>query len=151
MQAKEFRRPASILIVVFTEDGEALLLHREKPFDFWQSITGSLQVGESHADAARRELFEETGLGDEGTLHYSGVSRQFVIDARWRDRFEPGVIENVEFEWHYRMPARADIEISHEEHSEYCWLPIATAAKRVWSWTNRDALNGTLFMKVFNS
>lgn len=142
MQANKFRRPVSVLVVVFTNDGEALLLRRARPFDFWQSITGSLKADESHAQAARRELFEETGLNDAGALRYSGVSRQFVIDTRWRDRFEPGAIENVEFEWHYRLPERIEIDISHDEHSEYCWLPVAKAAERVWSWTNRDALNG---------
>ena len=145
MQANQFRRPVSVLVVVFTDDGEVLLLRRAKPFDFWQSVTGSLQADESHAQAARRELLEETGLRDQGSLQYSGVSRQFVIDSRWRDKFEPGAIENVEFEWHYRLAARVEIEISHDEHSEYCWLPVATAAERVWSWTNRDALNGPLF------
>ena len=144
MQANQFRRPVSVLVIVFTDDGEALLLRRVHPFDFWQSITGSLQADETHAQAARRELFEETGLCDEGVLQYSGVSRQFVIDSRWHDKFEPGAIENVEFEWHYQLPAAVAIGISHDEHSEYCWLPVATAAERVWSWTNRDALNGPL-------
>jgi dATP pyrophosphohydrolase len=144
MLADHFRRPVSVLVIVFTDEGEVLLLRRAKPFDFWQSITGSLKADETHAQAARRELLEETGLRDQGSLQYSGVSRQFVIDSRWRNKFESGAIENVEFEWHYRLPARLEIEISHDEHTEYCWLPVATAAERVWSWTNRDALNGPL-------
>ena len=60
MQANHFRRPVSVLVVVFTDAGEVLLLRRAKPFDFWQSITGSLHADESHAQAARRELLEET-------------------------------------------------------------------------------------------
>ena len=80
MPATILRRPVSVLVVVVSDDGYALLLHRQNPFDFWQSITGSLQLGEKHADAARRELREETGLTDEGALRFSGTSRQFVID-----------------------------------------------------------------------
>lgn len=140
MRETEYRVPMSVLVVVYTDDAQALLLHRAKPFDFWQSVTGSLRVGESHSDAARRELLEETGLTDEGEWHYSGVSRQFVIDSRWRDRFEPGTVENVEFEWHYRLPESMDIKISDDEHSEFRWLPMAEAVENVWSWTNRDAL-----------
>lgn len=140
MRAPDFRKPLSVLVVIHTEDGQALLLRRVKPFDFWQSVTGSLQGDESHADTARRELFEETGLSDEGELAYSGISRQFVIDPRWRHKFAPGVVENVEFEWRYRLPAPRDIVICQKEHSEYCWLPLAEAQQRVWSWTNRDAL-----------
>lgn len=142
MRETEYRVPMSVLVLVYTNQAQALLLRRAKPFDFWQSVTGSLRVGESHSDAARRELLEETGLGDEGKWHYSGVSRQFVIDARWRDRFEPGTVENVEFEWHYRLPESMDIKISDDEHSEFCWLPMAEAVEKVWSWTNRDALQG---------
>jgi dATP pyrophosphohydrolase len=116
------------------------LLRRRKPFDFWQSVTGSLNDGESHADAAMRELFEETGLTDEGDLTYSGVSRSFVIDPRWRHRFDPGVVENVEHEWRYRLAKKPHIVINADEHSEFCWVPVEEAIAKVWSWTNRDAL-----------
>ena len=136
----EFRRPESVLVVVYTDDGQALLLRRRRPFDFWQSVTGSLIEGETHGEAARRELAEETGLVAEGQLEFSGVSRQFAIDPRWRDRFAPGIVENVEFEWHYRLPAVAEITLEDDEHSSYRWLPLAEAVDTVWSWTNRDAL-----------
>ena len=135
------RRPVSVLVVVHTDD-HALLLRRTSPFEFWQSITGSLQDGETHARAARRELAEETGLTDEGELYYTGVSRQFAIDPRWRNRFAPGIVENVEFEWRYRLRATTSVNLSQSEHSEYKWLPLADAIERAWSWTNRDALRG---------
>ena len=135
-----YRRPISVLVVVFTDDAQVLLLRRHQPFDFWQSVTGSLKNDESHADAAARELQEETGLIEEGELSYSDVSRQFVIDPRWRDRFAPGVVENVEFEWRYRLRAVSEIKLDKEEHSECRWLPIDEAIETVWSWTNRDAI-----------
>ena len=135
-----YRRPVSILVVVHSDAGDVLLLRRSKPFDFWQSVTGSLKDGETHADAAARELFEETGLADEGALVYSGVSRTFVIDPRWRHKFAPGIVENVEFEWRYRLPEKRDIVMNADEHSEYCWVSVQEAIAKVWSWTNRDAL-----------
>jgi dATP pyrophosphohydrolase len=127
-------------VVVHSDAGDVLLLRRSKPFDFWQSVTGSLNDGEAHADTAARELFEETGLTDEGMLTFSGVSRTFVIDSRWRNKFAPGVVENVEFEWRYRLVDKPDIVINDDEHSEYCWVPVDEAIAKVWSWTNRDAL-----------
>lgn len=136
----EHRRPLSVLVVVHTDDGQVLLLRRRPPFDFWQSVTGSVFYGESHADAASRELSEETGLRDEGILSCAGVSRQFAIDPRWRDRFASGVVENVEFEWRYRLPTAVEIEMNADEHSAYRWLPLPDAVEAVWSWTNRDAL-----------
>jgi len=142
MAAKLYRRPVSVLVVVYTERGDVLLLRRIKPFDFWQSITGSLNDGESVADAARRELHEETGLSDAGTLSYAGIVRHFDIDPRWRYRFPPGVVQNREHEWRYRLTDCIDIQMDAEEHSEYRWCPIDAAIDCVWSWTNREALEG---------
>lgn len=138
--AKPRRRPESVLVVVYAGSGEVLLLHRHRPFEFWQSITGSLLPGETHASAAARELGEETGYADNGTLEYTGVSRVFVIDPRWRDRYPPGVFENVEYEWRFRLERPRPVTLSPSEHSDFCWVPLEEAIGRVWSWTNREAL-----------
>lgn len=106
----------------------------------WQSVTGSLEAGESHADAAARELLEETGLSDEGALKSTGVTRRFMIDPRWRHRFAPGVVENAEHEWLYRLPSTVAVALDESEHSDHCWLPLGEAVDKVWSWTNREAL-----------
>lgn len=135
----EYRRPLSVLVIVYTADGEILLLRRSQPFDFWQSVTGSLQPCETHAEAASRELQEETGL-ESCDLRYSGRERVFTIDPRWRSRYPPGVTENTEFEWRCPLRMRQPIRLNEREHSEYCWLPVDEAIDRVWSWTNRDAL-----------
>lgn len=138
--AAEYRRPISVLVLVYAADGNVLLLHRAPPFDFWQSVTGSLRRDETHAEAALRELTEETGLTGQGELTFAGRSRVFSIDPRWRDRFAPGVTENVEFEWHYRLPERTNIALDGSEHTEYQWFPLDRAIEAVWSWTNREAL-----------
>lgn len=140
MSQAVLRRPISVLVVVFADDAQVLLLRRCQPFDFWQSVTGSLEDDETHSDAAARELQEETGFTDEGELSFGGVSRHFEIDPRWRDRFSSGVVENEEFEWRYKLPAVRDIVLNKEEHSEYRWLHVDAAIDSVWSWTNREAL-----------
>jgi len=129
-----------VLVVIFADDAQVLLLRRCQPFDFWQSVTGSLKNDETHSDAAARELQEETGFTDQGELSFSDVSRHFEIDLHWRSRFSPRVVENEEFEWRYRLPAVRDIVLNREEHSEYQWLHVDAAINTVWSWTNREAL-----------
>jgi len=129
-----------VLVVVFTLGGDVLLLKRSQPFEFWQSVTGSLRPDESHAAAASRELTEETGLTDQGTLTFTGISRQFAIDERWRDRFPTGTVENVEYEYHYRLTDKVTVALRDDEHSDSDWLPVNEAIDRVWSWTNQAAL-----------
>ena len=87
-----------------------------------------------------RELFEETGFTSEGELVDTGVSRIFTIDPRWRNRFPPGVTENLEHEFRYCIDAAMDIAHDDEEHSEWRWVSIEDAIDKVWSWTNRKAL-----------
>jgi dATP pyrophosphohydrolase len=129
-----------VLVVVYTGDAEVLLLRRRSPFEFWQSVTGSLNAGEKQADAARRELMEETGLKDEGDLVDTGVSRQFTIDPRRPDRYPAGVTENTEYYCRSRLPQEVEIQIDQDEHSAYRWMPIDAAIDAVWSWTNKEAL-----------
>ena len=107
---------------------------------FWQSVTGSLERGESPTDAACRELQEETGLSDQGELIETGVSRVFTIDPRWRDRYAADVTENTEYEWRYRLEYSADIQLCDVEHSDYRWFDLDEAIDTVWSWTNKEAL-----------
>ena len=83
----EHRRPLSVLVIVYTKQGEVLLLRRSRPFDFWQSVTGSLQPGESHAEAAERELREETGLSG-CDLRFSGTSCEWLLVAGMKTRYK---------------------------------------------------------------
>ena len=134
------RRPESILVVVYTDNADILLLKRSQPFAFWQSVTGSLEAGEMPAEAAHRELLEETGLTDEGQLVDTNTDRIFTIDPRWRDRYAADTTENTEHEWHYQLSAVVDIDIDNNEHSAYRWFGIDDAIEAVWSWTNKEAL-----------
>ena len=134
------RRPESVLVLVYTGSLDVLLLRRKAPFDFWQSVTGSLNEGESPQAAAHRELAEETGLVAEVDLRDTGRFRDFEIDPRWRDRYAPGTTTNREYEWRCQLAGEMAIRIDPAEHSEFCWLPLADAIERVWSWTNKAAL-----------
>ena len=131
-----------MLVVVHTDNADILLLKRTQPVRFWQSVTGSLEPGETPQNAARREIEEETGLKDEGQLIDSGQSRVFTIDPRWRDRYADDVVQNTEHEWHYKLPSTMDIKLCAREHSAFRWFTIDDAIESVWSWTNKEALRG---------
>ncbi|MDS4068074.1 MAG: dihydroneopterin triphosphate diphosphatase [Candidatus Competibacter sp.] len=136
-----YKRPESVLVVVYTAAGEVLVLRRRQPPDFWQSVTGSLRWDETDPlDAARRELREETGLGDEAEIVACGVVNRFPILPPWRHRYAPDAEENVEHVFRILLPERRPVVLNSVEHSEHEWLARAMAAARVASWTNRDAI-----------
>lgn len=136
-----YKRPESVLVVVYTIAGEVLLLRRVRPPDFWQSVTGSMRWDESDPlITAHRELTEETGLGGELPIVDCRRSQRFPIKPEWRVRYGPGVTENLEHVFRLELPVKPPIALSAHEHSEYLWLPREQAAQRTASWTNRDAI-----------
>jgi len=140
-RSSSWKRPESVLVVVYTAAGEVLVLRRRQPPDFWQSVTGSLRWDETDPmDAARRELREETGLGDEAEIVACNVINRFPILPPWRHRYAPDAMENVEHVFRVPLPERRTIALNPAEHGEYEWLARAMAAARVASWTNRDAI-----------
>ena len=135
----QFKRPESVLIVVYTPALDCLLLERVEPRGFWQSVTGSLRSSETPAECAARELEEETGLTPQG-LNDAHVQRSFPILPAWRSRYAPGVESNVEHQWYLEVPEVRAIRLAPAEHVAYLWLPVDAAIEKVASWTNREAL-----------
>jgi dihydroneopterin triphosphate diphosphatase len=131
--------PVSILVVVHTQAGEVLLMERIQPPGWWQSVTGSLEPGETLRAAAVRELAEETGLAAEWLVDL-GLKARFTIAPEWRHRFAPGVTENLEHAFALRLDRRRNIRLNPAEHTRCGWLPFAAAIARATSVTDRAAI-----------
>jgi dATP pyrophosphohydrolase len=134
----DYKRPESVLVVVHTRAGEVLMLERREPAGFWQSVTGSLEWGESPAAAARRELREETRL--EVDIIDCHKTNRFPIHPAWRARYAPGTETNLEHVFRVEFSDRPEVSLNPREHGAYRWLPREAAAELASSWTNRDAI-----------
>lgn len=94
----------------------------------WQVITGEIEPGESSLDAARRELFEETGFLAETWFALPQVA-MFYFEPRDQVILSPVFAA--------ALLAESEPTLS-EEHVEHCWLPLAEASARLFHLTHRQ-------------
>ncbi|GHG75776.1 lipoyl(octanoyl) transferase LipB [Comamonas sp. JC664] len=117
-------RTVSIAVVKGHGPEARVLLVRRRPErgGFWQVLTGRLEAGESPAQAAARELEEETGL------------RLPLVDLAYRHAFAlgealpPQLVEESGFAVH--VPPDADVRLS-AEHDAFEWVDVPTALERL--------------------
>ena len=137
-----YKQPVSVLVVIYAKDtGRVLMLQRRDDPDFWQSVTGSLERGETPAEAARREVGEELAIdvAAEGlTLEDCRRQIEFEIFPHFRHRYAPGVTHNTEHWFRLALPRERSIVLS--EHLAWRWLDAPEAARLTKSWSNRQAI-----------
>lgn len=137
----QYKRPESVLVVIYTEDNQVLMLERKQPIGYWQSVTGSLKVDEDAKAAACREVAEETGY-ESIDLIDTGVINHFPILPEWRSRYAPEVKENTEYVFALQVAKIFPVRLNPDEHISKDWLSREAAAQIASSWTNRDAILG---------
>lgn len=134
------KRPESVLVVVYTQSSDVLLMQRRDHPDFWQSVTGSLETAEDKTQAAWRELNEETGLSrKDGELNDCQLANWFEIYPQWRHRYAPNVTKNKEHVFTFAIPKIIPITLSHE-HLSFRWLSKDEASAMASSPSNQAAI-----------
>ncbi len=117
-----------------------MLQRRDDP-DFWQSVTGSLEEGETALQAAMREVKEEVVIdvaAEQLTLIDCQRTVDFEIFTHLRHRYAPGIKRNTESWFCLALPHERQIVFT--EHLTYRWLDAPTAAALTKSWSNRQAI-----------
>ncbi|MFN6961369.1 MAG: dihydroneopterin triphosphate diphosphatase [Rhodocyclaceae bacterium] len=135
------KKPVSVLVVIHDPQANILLLERAAHPGYWQSVTGSLEDGETPLETAVREVEEETGIRSEPSRFIDWhLSNRFEIFAKWRDRYPAGVTHNIEHVISLCVPRHTPVVTAPGEHRAFRWLPWRAAAAACFSWSNRDAI-----------
>ena len=121
---QEPTRTVAVALIRETQDGpEALVLERRpERGGFWQTVTGRFEEGETPAQAAARELFEETGA--QVPVMDLGYQHSFCVGEAQPPRLvqEHGFAAQVPADFKPTLSA---------EHTRAEWLPIDAAIERL--------------------
>lgn len=107
-----------------------LLLQRASAYlrGVWSYVAGHIEAGETAAQAARRELAEETGLAPQA-FYATSFCEQFYDAGNDCIMVVPAFVARVADDCTVRL---------NREHSALRWLPLAAATREVPFGSQRD-------------
>jgi dihydroneopterin triphosphate diphosphatase len=138
-----FRIPIQVNVFCFTLKDHEILYLLLKRSDYrnpcWQGVTGAPFPQEALVDAAKREVFEETGLTIK-KIEQTDYSFSYPIPGWHRWRFEPETKIIEEYVFSAKLDNISDNIRLSDEHCDFKWIDFQTAISLL-SWeTNKEAL-----------
>jgi bis(5'-nucleosidyl)-tetraphosphatase len=138
-----YRRDRSAGVIIFHRDDSGchflLLLSRLTKRPLWEFPKGGIDDGESPPEAALRELQEETGM--------SAADIRLIPEFEHREeyRFTSGrgdmrTLVRKEVVYFLAEARSREVKLSAHEASQYAWLPVEQAARKLKYKARRDML-----------
>ena len=138
----QYKNNQSVLVVIYTKDtNRVLMLQRQDDPDFWQSVTGTIESGETPKNTAIRELWEEARLEiseNSTALFDCNESIEFEIFPHFRYKYAPNVTYCREH-W-FLLAMEQEFEPILSEHLAYQWVSPEQAIQMTKSSNNAEAI-----------
>lgn len=138
----QYKNNQSVLVVIYTKDtNRVLMLQRQDDPDFWQSVTGTIESGETPKKTAIRELWEEVRLEiseNSTALFDCNESIEFEIFPHFRYKYAPNVTYCREH-W-FLLAIEQEFEPILSEHLAYQWVSPEQAIQMTKSSNNAEAI-----------
>lgn len=138
----KFKNNQSVLVVIYAKDtNRVLMLQRQDDPDFWQSVTGTIESGETPKNTAIRELWEEVRLDiseNSTALFDCKESIEFEIFPHFRYKYAPNVTHCHEH-W-FLLAVEQEFEPILSEHLAYQWVSPEQAIQMTKSSNNAEAI-----------
>ena len=137
-----YKKPESVLVVLYDQHHKELLLQRNDDPEFWQSVTGAMEDGEQPIETAYREVAEETGIDAKQLsieMFNHNRQNQYEIRSRWLHGYPPGTRFNNEHVFSLQVDSTLPLVLT--EHLQYEWVDKAQALARLWSPSNKEAVS----------
>ncbi|HHE9393314.1 dihydroneopterin triphosphate diphosphatase [Haemophilus influenzae] len=138
----QYKNNQSVLVVIYAKDTNlVLMLQRQDDPDFWQSVTGTIESGETPKNTAIRELWEEVRLEiseNSTALFDCKESIEFEIFPHFRYKYAPNVTHCREH-W-FLLAMEQEFEPVLSEHLAYQWVSPEQAIQMTKSSNNAEAI-----------
>ena len=138
----QYKNNQSVLVVIYAKDtNRVLMLQRQDDPDFWQSVTGTIESGETPKNTAIRELLEEVRLEiteNSTALFDCKESIEFEIFPHFRYKYAPNVTHCREH-W-FLLVMEQEFEPILSEHLAYQWVSPEQAIQMTKSSNNAEAI-----------
>lgn len=138
----QYKNNQSVLVVIYAKNtNRVLMLQRQDDPDFWQSVTGTIESGETPKKTAIRELWEEVRLEiseNSTALFDCNESIEFEIFPHFRYKYAPNITHCKEHL--FLCEAEKEFIPVLSEHLAYRWVSPEQAIQMTKSSNNAEAI-----------
>ena len=135
------RAPYQILAIPYKViQGDPLFcVFRRSDCGQWQFVAGGGEDNEMPIEAAKREIFEETGITADDIIPLQSICHipVSIFPSRYLYHWDKDIYVIPEYTFAFKCSK--NIVLSHE-HMEYAWLPYKEAKEKLKWDSNRTAL-----------